>query len=317
MRIVIIGGSGHIGTYLIPRLVQSGHEVVNISRQVKQPYWPAAEWKQVRQVQADRRAEDKAGAFASRVAALKPDAVVDNICFTPASCRQLVEALAGQVRHFLVTGTAWVHGSAEVVPTPESAARRPIGEYGVNKNAIEEYLLAQARIKGFPATVVHPGHIVGPGWPCVNPQGHFNLAVWETIAAGRELCLPNMGLECLHHVHADDVAQVFHRAIQDPARSVGESFHAVSSGAVTLVGYAHAAYGWFGREPKLRFVPADDLAKQLGKDDGGEMIEHIRRSPCLSIDKPRRLLGYEPRYTSFQACREAVDWLIAHGRINA
>ena len=29
MRVVIIGGSGHVGTYLVPRLVEAGHEVVN------------------------------------------------------------------------------------------------------------------------------------------------------------------------------------------------------------------------------------------------------------------------------------------------
>ena len=32
MRIVIIGGSGHIGSYLTPRLVESGHQVIVVSR---------------------------------------------------------------------------------------------------------------------------------------------------------------------------------------------------------------------------------------------------------------------------------------------
>jgi nucleoside-diphosphate-sugar epimerase len=32
MRIVVIGGTGHIGSFLVPRLVRAGHEVVNISR---------------------------------------------------------------------------------------------------------------------------------------------------------------------------------------------------------------------------------------------------------------------------------------------
>ena len=32
MRIVVIGGSGHLGTYLVPRLVGAGHEVINVSR---------------------------------------------------------------------------------------------------------------------------------------------------------------------------------------------------------------------------------------------------------------------------------------------
>ena len=315
MRIVVIGGSGHIGTYLIPRLVQGGHEVINISRQQKKPYREAGEWTQVRQIHADRTDEDKSGTFAARVRNLDPDVVIDNLCFTVATARQLVEALAGRVRHFLSTGTAWVHGQAEVVPTPESAARRPLGEYGIAKNAIEEYLLTECRLKGFPATVIHPGHIVGPGWPCVNPQGHFGLGVWRTIAAGEELALPNLGMECLHHVHADDVAQCFQKAIENPARSIGEAFNNVSAAAVTLVGYARAAYGWFGQEPRLRLVPLAELSKTMAAEDAECMFEHIRRSPCLSIEKARVLLGYQPRYTSLEACRESAEWLFAHGRI--
>ena len=33
MRVVIIGGTGHVGTFLVPRLVMAGHEVICISRQ--------------------------------------------------------------------------------------------------------------------------------------------------------------------------------------------------------------------------------------------------------------------------------------------
>ncbi|HEX4215236.1 MAG TPA: NAD-dependent epimerase/dehydratase family protein, partial [Candidatus Dormibacteraeota bacterium] len=40
MRVVVIGGRGHIGTYLVPRLVERGHEVVNVSRGERQPYLP-------------------------------------------------------------------------------------------------------------------------------------------------------------------------------------------------------------------------------------------------------------------------------------
>ena len=30
MRVIVIGGSGHIGTYLTPRLVEEGHNVVSV-----------------------------------------------------------------------------------------------------------------------------------------------------------------------------------------------------------------------------------------------------------------------------------------------
>lgn len=80
MRVVVIGGSGHIGTFLIPRLLRAGHEVVNVTRGNRAPYAATAEWDHVEQVTADREHEDLEGVFASRVAALRADAVIDLLC---------------------------------------------------------------------------------------------------------------------------------------------------------------------------------------------------------------------------------------------
>ena len=38
MRVVVIGGTGHIGTYLVPSLVTAGHDVLVISRGSRRPY---------------------------------------------------------------------------------------------------------------------------------------------------------------------------------------------------------------------------------------------------------------------------------------
>ena len=54
MRVVVIGGSGHIGTYLVPRLVEAGHEVFNVSRGQQKPYQLHPAWQMVRQITVDR-----------------------------------------------------------------------------------------------------------------------------------------------------------------------------------------------------------------------------------------------------------------------
>jgi len=72
-RIVIIGGSGHVGTYLVPALVERGHEVVNVSRGEASPYRPHPAWKTVEHVVVDRRVEEAAGRFGSRIAGLNAD----------------------------------------------------------------------------------------------------------------------------------------------------------------------------------------------------------------------------------------------------
>src|SRR5947207_2664890 len=119
MRIVVIGGSGHIGSFLIPRLVRAGHDVVSVSRGQRSSYVDAAEWQQVRQVVADRAAEDRAGSFGDRVVALQPDVVIDLICFTVDSAAALVERLRGRTGHLLHCGSIWRAGPSVRLPITE------------------------------------------------------------------------------------------------------------------------------------------------------------------------------------------------------
>jgi nucleoside-diphosphate-sugar epimerase len=312
MRVVIIGGTGHVGTYLVPRLVEAGHEVVCLSRGQREPYQPHAAWEAVERITVDREAEEEAGVFGEHVGDLKPDAVIDMICFTPESARHLVDALRGRVQHFLHCGTIWVHGHSVEVPTTEAQPRRPFGEYGINKAEIEAYLLNEARRNGFPATILHPGHIVGPGWRPLNPAGHFNSRVFAQLARGEELALPNLGLETVHHVHADDVAQAFMQALYNWSGAVGESFHAVSPAALTLRGYAESMAVWFGQPARLRFMPWEEWRATVSEEEAEATWDHIAHSPNCSIAKAERLLDYRPRYHSLQAVSEAVRWLIEH-----
>lgn len=317
MRTVVIGGTGHIGTYLIPRLVQAGHEVICITRGNRAPYRSDGAWQAVRMVTADRRQEDKDGSFGRRLADLAPDIVVDMVCFTRAGGEELVRALTGRISLLVSIGTIWVHGFGAEQPVTENARRRPEGEYGIAKAALESYLLEQAGMKDFPATVIHPGHITGPGWNPVNPQGNHNPDVFTTLARGEELALPDRGTDMVHHVHADDVAQAVMGAIEHRNRAAGEAFHAVAPEALTLRGFAEAAAGWFGREPRLTYAPFEKWRKTIAAEDAEDTFEHISRSLCCSITKARQLIGYAPRYSALQAAREAVDRLVEDGIIQA
>jgi nucleoside-diphosphate-sugar epimerase len=175
---------------------------------------------------------------------------------------------------------------------------------------MEDYLLSVSRTNGIPVTVLHPGHIVGPGWIPLNPAGNFNFGVFKRLAKGEEVLLPNLGLETVHHVHADDVARSFENAINSRSNAVGESFHVVSSQALTLRGYAMAMSAWFGQEAKLRFLPWEEWKLTVSEADANATWDHIAHSPNCSIEKAVRLIGYSPRYTSLQAVQESVKYLI-------
>jgi nucleoside-diphosphate-sugar epimerase len=203
-----------------------------------------------------------------------------------ASAQQIVEALRGQVQHFLHCGTIRVHVPSMEVPTTEDQSRRPFGDYGIKKAAIEAYLLGQARGQGFPATIVHPGHIVGPGWAPLNPCGHFDPRVFTDLAHGDELALPNLVMATVHHVHADDVAALFMAALGSRSTALGERFHAVAPTALTLRGYAESVAGWFGHIANLRYVPWEEWRAGVSAAVAQATWDHIAHSKRRGTTSP-------------------------------
>jgi nucleoside-diphosphate-sugar epimerase len=299
MRVAVIGGSGHIGSYLVPRLVEAGFDTASISRGRRKLYVTSPAWTKAECISLDRDAPG----FDAAVAQLASDAVIDLTCYTLGAAQSLVEVLRDRNTRLLHCGTIWVHGMSVEVPTTEDEPRRPISDYGIRKAQIESFLLQQSDVR---AAIVHPGHLVGEGWVPLNPAANFNPRVFQDLASGREITLPNIGRETLHHVHADDVAQCFVRALERWRDAEGLSFHAVSRGALTLAGYAERVAGWYGQTARIRFLPWEDWRKTVTEKEASVTWDHIARSPHCSIARAKTRLGYEPRYTSLEAIRASL-----------
>ena len=315
MRIVVIGGSGHIGTFLIPRLVRAGHDVASISRGQRSSYVGDPTWRQVRQVSADRAAEDAAGTFPDRVAALGPDVVIDLICFTLDSATALVEGLRGRTGHLLHCGSIWRAGPSVRLPITEDNAEPPIGEYGTAKAAIAEMLKEETWSGGLVTTSLHPGHIVGPGWHPIGPLGNVDSGVWRKLSAGEPIEVPGIGAEFMHHVHADDVAQAFEAAVVHRDAATGEDFNIVAPSALNVRGYAQIAASWFGQTADLRSVTWDQFRGTTPEEAFDSSWGHLVRDHYFSIDKARTRLGYTPQYEPEEAVLESVRWLVEHDQL--
>ena len=308
MRTVIIGATGHIGTWLVPRLINEGHEIVAVSRGERRPYHDSPEWQSVEHVTLDRGAAERDGSFGRTIVELRGDAVVDLICFDLDSATHLVNALRDRIEILVHCGTLWVHGVPRERPYDESAPREPFGDYGIRKAEIERFLLDAAG-NGFPASVLHPGHITGPGWVPINPAGNLDTSVFESLARGDRLVLPDDGAATLQHVHADDVAQSLARALSHHKDAIGEAFHVAAAEPITLREYAEEAASWFGREANLDFLPWDEWRMTVSETDAAITRDHILHSPHASIDKARTILGFEPQYSATAAARTAVSYL--------
>ena len=316
MRIVVIGGSGHVGSFLVPRLVRAGHEVVNLTRGSSTPYVDDEAWSQVEQISVDRAAEDAAETFGERVAALEADVVIDMICFTLDSAVTLVQAIRGRCRHLVHCGSIWRYGASVKQPMREDDPSPPFGEYGTRKAAIADFLIAESQAGGLPTTVLQPGHISGPGWMPIGPLGSLDPGVWYAVSAGQEIAVPGLGAELMHHVHADDVAQAFQLAVEHRDAAAGESFNVVAPSALTARGFLEIASGWFGQPVRTRSVTWTEFRSGTTPEYADSSWQHLSRSQYASIEKARSLLGYAPAYEPEAAVLDGIRWLIGRGRLD-
>ncbi|KAA8745441.1 NAD-dependent epimerase/dehydratase family protein [Paenibacillus sp. UASWS1643] len=311
MKVVVIGGSGHIGTYLLPKLIKAGHDVINITRGQSKPYKADPTWEEVKPMILDRDKELN-GDFEKKIAELNADIVVDLINFSLGETKRMTEALKNtNLSHYLFCSSIWAHGKATIFPIVEDQPKFPLDEYGLQKAKSEEYLHHLYRQESFPETVIMPGQISGPGWVIMNPVANHDYTVFGRIARGEEIALPNFGMETLHHVHADDVAQVFFNAINHRKAALGESFHAVGEESITLLGYAQAMYRYFKQEERIKFLSWNEWCEYTKNPDYiDRTYYHIARSGNFSIEKGKRLIGYKPRFTLLETIEESVAYMV-------
>ena len=70
-------------------------------------------------------------------------------------------------------------------------------------------------------------------------------------------------------------------------------------------------YRWFGHESRVRCLGWEEWKRAHTEEQASATWDHIAHSPSCSMEKARRLLGFEPRWSSLDAIEEAVGWLAA------
>lgn len=313
-KVVVIGSTGHIGSYLVPMLVKHDFEVVAVSRGKSKPYVDDYAWEKVENIVLDRE-QDKD--FSEKIAKLNADIVIDLINFDVFQTKKMVEALKStQLSQYIYCSSIWAHGRADILPLQPYSMKKPLDHYGEDKYSSEVFLKKEYLYNDFPATIIMPGQISGAGWNIISPFGNTNLEIFRKIAKGEEIFLPNFGMETLHHVHAVDVAQMFLKSIIHRNQALGQSFHAVTKEAITLYGYAKMMFDYFNQEEKIKFLSWEKWCKYIGNAEETEhTYYHIARSGYFNIENAEKLINYEPKFTLRETIEEAVKSYISRGLV--
>jgi dihydroflavonol-4-reductase len=324
MRVALTGASGYTGGRLLEALCRRGDEVRALVRpaSVSEPLKTSG----ATLVEGDlsdpgalARLVEGADAVVHVAAVYRtaghPDSYYRDVN-VGGTARLLEAALAGGVRRFVHTSTVGVHGHVENPPADETAPIAPGDIYQATKAEAEALALDFHRSRGLGVAVVRPGAIYGPGETRL-------LKLFRAIARGR-YAIVGGGRSFYHPVYVDDLLQGFLLALERD-EAVGESFLICGPEYVTQRELAALVARHTGGKVLPLRIPArpvqwaGDLVEAVCVPLGIDPPLHRRRvdfwtkSRAFSIEKARRVLGYDPKVSLEEGIARTAAWYRENG----
>jgi nucleoside-diphosphate-sugar epimerase len=233
----------------------------------------------------------------------------------------LITACARQptFRRFIHISTLGVYPARDHFGTDETVPPDLKGLDGYTRTKAEGEILLRHHMKhfGFPAVILRPGFVYGPG------ERHSIPRVIENLLAGR-LKFIGDGTKVLNNTYVGNLVDAIFLAVDHP-NAVGETFNIRDGRLVTRQEYINTIADYFGRPhpgkvplwlAKLAVGPMEWWAKLAGWKNPPLLtrarIKFMALNLDFSIEKARKVLGYEPRIDFQQGIKETLDWAVQH-----
>lgn len=301
MKILVIGGTGHVGTFLVPKLVAAGHEVYIGTRGITK-LKDANSFVDVKFISCDT---SKAECL-QELKKYQFDTIVD----FPGTAYRVWEALKNDISHLVVCGSIWMYGYPHVVPTPEGESKEecPFNVYNIRYQQIKQMIDEAEQCKADVTAIMLP-NICGPGKVPIDQYGGRNLQYHKDMQKGKKVYIPD-GPECLiGPCDADDIADLFTLVINNRVVGANQMFNAGASYSIPISDFVKAYGDIYGVELPIEKVSWGKYVKEINPDVGGWWHFYTHMLP--DITKAKALLGYTPKYTPEASMRRAVEWMYA------
>ena len=183
---LVIGGSGFVGSHLIPQLVSTGRDVTVLARNPL----PRCELpSNVNYIQGNFSQAGLIGSLLDRhdevvhlAYASVPNTSFDNplgdlLQNLPPTVQLFSEAAARGVKLLLVSSGGTVYGEAKGLPIQEIHPKNPISPYGVTKLTLENYAYLYSITHGLKFVCIRPSNAYGIGQKPFVGQGFIATAI--------------------------------------------------------------------------------------------------------------------------------------------
>lgn len=204
-----------------------------------------------------------------------------------ATQRLLEAAKEVPLKKFIYASSSSVYGDAEILPTLEDVAPRPISPYGVTKLAGEHLCLLYWRNYGVPVVCLRYFTVYGPRQ---RPDMAFHRFI-RAMLGGRNIVLYGDGEQTRDFTHVDDAVHGTVQAVEGPVG--GEVFNIGSGSPVTINEVIRVLEDILGQPAQVRYA---------------EPQRGDARHTSANIAKAGRAFGYRPQVRLVDGLQQQVCW---------
>jgi UDP-glucose 4-epimerase len=331
MKVLVSGSAGFIGGYVVEELLRRGHDVVGIDNFSKygkvaksyddDPRYTLVEG-DVRDTELLTGLLSGCEHFVAGAALIGGisyfhtyayDLLATNERIIASSCDAAINAHAeGTLRKVTYLSSSMVFESTGHWPSIEGDERRiapPLSSYGFQKLAVEYFAQAAHQQYGLPYTIVRPFNCVGIGesralGDVEIESGNVKLAmshvvpdlVQKVLKGQDPLHLLGDGSQVRHYTYGGDLARGIVECMERP-EALNQDFNISTAQSTTVLELAQLIW---------RKVRGDDVPFRYVSDDP---FEHDVQKRVPSVDKARRVLGFEATTSLDQMLDEVIPWI--------
>jgi nucleoside-diphosphate-sugar epimerase len=312
-RVLVTGGAGMIGGAVVRRLLRDPDWEVRVSDHREPATWIREGCEihrgDLRDPDAAREAAHGCTHIIHLAAIVGGIANFHKLPFTLTEANnaltgQIISAALGEdVERFLYVSSSMVFERATEYPTTEAHLRdcpTPHSAYGFSKLAGEVYTRAAHDEHGLPYTICRPFNAYGPGeLPEPDEPGIAHAVpdlIHKSLRQLRPLPIFGSGRQTRTLTHVDDIADGIVTALGAP-QALNEDFNISADQELTVAEIAAMIWEACGNDPatlEFQHEPSFEVDVQ-------------RRWP--SVEKARRLLGWQARIGLRDGVQDTVRWL--------
>ncbi|TKB67704.1 MAG: NAD-dependent epimerase/dehydratase family protein [Nitrospira sp.] len=301
MKVLVTGGAGFIGSHLVDRLIQEGHEVVvvdnlstgkrrNLNRAARFFKLDIQSWRLERVFRNERPNVVMHLAAQMDVRKSVEDPIFDAQVNVLGTLNVLQQAVRHGVRKVVFSSSGGaIYGEQEIYPASESHVTRPLSPYGISKLCGEQYLSYYQRVSGLQMVNLRYANVYGPRQDPDGEAGVVAIFIQKLLNNEQAIVYGN-GRQTRDFIYVEDVVEANLAVMGQETQGT----YNVGTGEETSI------------NDVLRILVGhtNSTCKELhGPAKHGEQVRSV-----IDASKIRQELSWEPRTELNEGLERTIDY---------